>query len=869
MERNRQRWPTWFLCVVGTFSSLVWAKYGGGSGTATDPYLISTAEHLQSLSVNRSDWGWDVYYRLTADIDLAELASPLEPMGILGSPFQGHFDGNDKTLSNLRITGASGDNVGLFGSSTADIHDLRLVNVSIDAPQSKCVGALVGRQDFNGIRRCHVDSGTVGGAEEVGGLVGYNFSEVTQCSTACTVSGGKTVGGLLGRNSANCRQCCSTAAVSGTRVGGLVGYNAGLLEDCYAISDVHSSDLIAGGLIDLGDGTLWNCYAAGRVSSAGSASGLCAASATCYASFWDTESTGQASSKCGTGKTTAQMHTAATFVGWGRSGAWTIDEGVDYPRLAWEKRRGTPLTTPAFADCEGDGTAAHPYLIRTVEQLDTIGRFPGEWDKCYRLESDLDLAELTAPFHMMGCEAICFTGTFDGNGHSVSDFSYPEGYYYGVGMFRHTRGATIRRVILINPHLMLHSSRDIGPLIGVQNEGIVEACGAQSGSITAGSSAGGLIGRCLRGVVTRCYSTCSVTVPSPGYYAGGLIGAGQRCSVNNSYATGTVKALQYAGGLIGNVVSGGNVTHCYSTGRVTSTALVPGALWIGGLIGSTDATLVTACFWDVLTSRCTSSAGGSGCPTSQLYEASTYTGAGWDFNHERENGLADIWCIDEGKDYPKFFQWLAMPPQRPWADGFEDGESAPLWQVFEPTPADLSVRELNSRLELHAPMQPAGAYAFYISDGWTIDATKDFSMKVDFHFSSSGNGKACVLIGLTPIPYNPVAQYVDLTAGCQDGQPIHTGRLAAAGTRQEWSAFRGCDTGTLYISYDAASDQLYRSFVSYGQLNAWDVTTGVLKGYWAGQPLYVILGGSDIGMPLAGSDAWLDGFSVDSGDIVE
>ncbi len=872
MRRNGRPRLAWILCIVTAWCPFAWGKYGGGTGTATQPYLISTAEHLRALSVNSGDWRWEAHFKLTEDIDLSELANPPEPIGALGLPFLGDFDGNGKTISNLRITRSSGDNVGLFGYSCATIHDLRLVNVAVDAPQSTCVGALVGWQYFGSIHRCHVDSGAVAGGEEVGGLVGKNSSDMSQCSTACTVSSGKTAGGLIGCNTGGyiISECFSTAVVSGSRnIGGLVGANRGLLKDCYAISDVRADSSAGGLMAGEGDGRLCNCYAAGPVSSGGWVGGLSGVNVPCWASFWDTESTGQASGWCGTGKTTVQMRTATTFVGWGRSGAWTIDEGVDYPRLAWEKRKGTPLTTPAFSDYEGDGTATHPYLVRTVEQLDTIGRFPGEWDRCYRLESDLDLSQLTATFHMIGCKEVCFTGTFDGNGHSVSNFKYTDGYDYGVGMFAHTRGATIRRLILINPYIMLGQSHTIGPLVGVQNEGMVQACGVQGGSATGGGFVGGLIGQCSRGVVTRCYSTCNVRVPSPGYYAGGLIAEGNRCNVNNSYATGSVKALQYAGGLIGTMTRDGNVTHCYSTGRVTSAAVVPGALGIGGLIGSANGTIVTGCFWDVLTSGCLTSAGGSGCQTSQLYQAATYTGAGWDFEGEKKNGPADVWRIDEGKDYPQFFRLPGIPSECRWADDFEDGDPAPLWQVFESAPAELCVRETNGRLELEAPLGSAGAYALYVSDGWALDSTKDFFLRVDFYFDKSASGKAGVSIGLTPVPDTPMAQCVDLTAGCLDGRPVHTGRLNAAGGRQEWSAFRGCDTGTLYISYDAASDRLYRSFTGYGPDNAWHVATGVLQGYWAGKPLYVTLGGTAMDMVVSGSEAWLDNFNIDGGDVLE
>ena len=70
------------------------------------------------------------------------------------------------------------------------------------------------------------------------------------------------------------------------------------------------------------------------------------------ASFWDMETSGQRTSAAGTGKTTAQMRTATTFLsaGWdfetetknGKDDIWWIREGQDYPRLWWQRGTDQP-----------------------------------------------------------------------------------------------------------------------------------------------------------------------------------------------------------------------------------------------------------------------------------------------------------------------------------------------------------------------------------------------------------------------------------------------------------------------------------------------------------------------------------------------
>ena len=92
-------------------------------------------------------------------------------------------------------------------------------------------------------------------------------------------------------------------------------------------------------------GDVTQCYSTGSVSGAGG--GLVGFNGgVVTGSFWDTQTSGQAASDGGTGKTTAEMQTAKTFLdaGWdfvgetvnGTEDIWWINEGKDYPRLWWE-----------------------------------------------------------------------------------------------------------------------------------------------------------------------------------------------------------------------------------------------------------------------------------------------------------------------------------------------------------------------------------------------------------------------------------------------------------------------------------------------------------------------------------------------------
>ncbi|MBM4103217.1 MAG: hypothetical protein FJ263_04085 [Planctomycetes bacterium] len=128
----------------------------------------------------------------------------------------------------------------------------------------------------------------------------------------------------------------------------MVGDNTGTVIDSYAAGMVtgdNSHGGYIGGLIGVNSGPVSNCYAAGAVSGFAYVGGLIGDNGSTVGNcFWDTETSGQATSAGGEGKTTAEMQTLSTFAdgGWdfsaddGDAADWLMP-AVSYPRLAWEK----------------------------------------------------------------------------------------------------------------------------------------------------------------------------------------------------------------------------------------------------------------------------------------------------------------------------------------------------------------------------------------------------------------------------------------------------------------------------------------------------------------------------------------------------
>ena len=387
----------WTIPILITFCSLsfpVYAKYGGGSGTADDPYQIATAEDLMLLGESTNDY--DKHFILMADIDLdpnlpgrkifdkAVIAPHKYVDGFWppqGTPFTGTFDGNGNTISHLTINGES--YLGLFGRLTgAEVRNLGIIDVNISG-SGKYIGGLVGSNGGD-LTVCY-SVGTVSGGGYVGGLTGSNGynSVVTFCYSAGIVSGNGKVGGLVGRNYGGAvNHCCSTSAVNsderGGRMGGLVGYNfRGNVIRCYSTGKVSSNGDDVGGLVGFNyKGRVIYCYSTGTVSGNWYVGGLVGQNyegdvTACYStgaiigggsgglvgsgnpdkvanSFWDIQTSGQTRSAGGTGLTTVEMQNINTYLytDWGFFGEiehslyeiWRISTSQNYPRLIWETK---------------------------------------------------------------------------------------------------------------------------------------------------------------------------------------------------------------------------------------------------------------------------------------------------------------------------------------------------------------------------------------------------------------------------------------------------------------------------------------------------------------------------------------------------
>lgn len=231
---------------------------GSGSGTENDPYLIFYADQLTQVRNFLGKSG--VYFKLMSDIDLTdwiEENSPnqgWQPIGVSSSRFQGIFDGNNHTISNLNIDRPSSSGVGLFGyADGATFKNIVIDETTITGNGD--VGAVCGNASSSTFSNCKVTatinakgntvggiagsaSGTfsnnkvinttINGNDNVGGIVGYTQnSTFTSNDVSATIGGRDLVGGILGYSVFGCsldNNIVKCSIVANDNVGGLIGH---------------------------------------------------------------------------------------------------------------------------------------------------------------------------------------------------------------------------------------------------------------------------------------------------------------------------------------------------------------------------------------------------------------------------------------------------------------------------------------------------------------------------------------------------------------------------------------------------------------------------------------------------------------------
>ena len=252
-------------CTIGN-----WADGGGESGEAedlgyiydsnTNTYTVYNADGLMNIAELVNGGKTDINITLDKNIDLT--GKVWTPIGTdYDNAYTGTFDGGGHTITGLTVT-TNDEYAGLFGY---------LSNFNNAAGTVKNVV-------MDGIQiTCNHRSGYAGG------VVGYSWGTIENCSVSGSVSATVSVGGVVGvQRDGSITGCSSSATVKGTLyVGGVAGWTnfGATLTACYATGNViieiaPTQNISGGGLVGFNDGiSLLSCYATGNVTSTGSSTG--------------------------------------------------------------------------------------------------------------------------------------------------------------------------------------------------------------------------------------------------------------------------------------------------------------------------------------------------------------------------------------------------------------------------------------------------------------------------------------------------------------------------------------------------------------------------------------------------------------------
>ena len=161
--------------VLGTPDAIYWHADDDHDGSREEKaYVIVTPDGLDYLAqrVNADASTSGKYFQLGADIDMSSISN-FTPIGNFDHPFNGHFDGNGKTISGLTINRPTEKYVGLFGRNFYEVYNVILSGANITG--SDYVGGIVGENVYSGsIENCFVVNTSVNSRDVYSGIiVGY------------------------------------------------------------------------------------------------------------------------------------------------------------------------------------------------------------------------------------------------------------------------------------------------------------------------------------------------------------------------------------------------------------------------------------------------------------------------------------------------------------------------------------------------------------------------------------------------------------------------------------------------------------------------------------------------------------------------
>ena len=245
-----------------------------GKGTEAEPFVLKTADHLAWFrdfvnegnmkacakiadDVKEIDMS-TVCHKADAEKQVAELS--WTPIGNFArNKYQGTFDGNGKTISNLYIINAASEHLGFFGyAEKGSIKNITFDNAKVKSTVDHWTGILAGFEELCIIENIKTLANcSVEGKYGVGGIAGMASGDIGNCENHAMVNGANSVGGIVGgyrESGKSIISCANYGVVTGTGnyVGGIAGnFGSGTIQNCANYGDITGADIV-GNLIGFG-----------------------------------------------------------------------------------------------------------------------------------------------------------------------------------------------------------------------------------------------------------------------------------------------------------------------------------------------------------------------------------------------------------------------------------------------------------------------------------------------------------------------------------------------------------------------------------------------------------------------------------------
>ena len=292
-KKQRNRLFTMLLLVMA-----ILMPYGGawaqtrpskGDGKVGNPYIITTAKELKWFRDEVNRGRNNICAKIADNVEVIDMSTVCHaadksqnleekswvPIGNSNKKYQGTFDGNNKTITNLYIN-ASQYNMGLFGCTyEGTIKNLTFEYANV-TETNNYAGVLVGKA-FGGSTLQNIkisNTCQIKGGKYTGGIAGYLDGNAYNCVNCATVQGIQYIGGLCGHYSrsrtGNSMTACANygnVTASSLEVGGLVGYfDSGTIQDCANYGGVKGTERVAGMAGTVSNGKIQNVFSYGNIS---------------------------------------------------------------------------------------------------------------------------------------------------------------------------------------------------------------------------------------------------------------------------------------------------------------------------------------------------------------------------------------------------------------------------------------------------------------------------------------------------------------------------------------------------------------------------------------------------------------------------